>query len=160
MERSYGKSLGLLFSGAEDNVWKESRRFVHRTLRDFGFGKQRTQDERAHEELASLFEHIECIVDPKTRVLAMHHIFSVSVLNLIWRMVAGERFEYDDTKFHEILNVMEEVSKQYSLAGDVLMAFPKLRHILPPLTGYGKERRIFEPKLLQEFQVCSVRLFD
>src|SRR5690348_11634964 len=74
LERSYGKPLGILFSGG--HIWKESRRFILRCFQDFGLGKQSVLNDMVHEELAQLFEHIENVkIEKSTRALNMRHIF-------------------------------------------------------------------------------------
>lgn len=41
----------------------------------------------------------------------MHRAFDIAVLNSLWTMIAGHRFEYDDLKLKEILKVVHKVFK-------------------------------------------------
>ena len=76
-------------------------------------------------------------------VLTMKNVFHVTTLNILWQFITGTPFSHDDPKLSDSLEMMRKISKAYSLAGDILLAFPMLRHIVPRLTGYGMERRIF-----------------
>jgi hypothetical protein len=83
----------------------------------------------------------------------MDNLFHISILNILWQFVTGFQFAHDDPKIFKTLKAMEEIVQCYSCAGDILLAFPKLRHIVPKLTGYGMQKRICEPMLIQEFLV-------
>lgn len=40
--------------------------------------------------------------------VSMHSAFDVAVINSLWSMFAGRRFEYDDQKLKEILQVTHD----------------------------------------------------
>ena len=68
-------SRGLIFSNG--NEWQEQRRFVMRTLREFGFGKS-TMDELMHREILELFSHLDSQVD---QTIQLSHTFNISIVN-------------------------------------------------------------------------------
>ena len=91
----------LLTSG---DVWKEMRRFSIRTLRDFGFGKQTSMNDTIQEELAILMADLnsrlalsEAEADGSI-IAPMHQFFTISILNILWQMIAGFRFSHTDAR--------------------------------------------------------------
>ena len=42
----------------------------------------------------------------KVGPVAMHRAFDIAVLNSLWQMFAGHRFDYQDQKLHSILEVV------------------------------------------------------
>ena len=86
-----GKSVGILFTDGPD--WKSLRRFSLTTLRDFGFGKQSMETiirEEVDLILEELFEHKFCNSNQDALI---RFPFNVSIFNIVWRIVAGKRFE-------------------------------------------------------------------
>lgn len=69
--------------------WQEQRRFTMRHLRDLGFGKTSIEDQMMG-ELGDLIKDIEyqSQSDPK-RIVNLKGIFQVSVINILWAMIAG-----------------------------------------------------------------------
>jgi hypothetical protein len=53
---NHGEMPGVLMSGG--NYWKEQRRFILRTLRDFGFGKS-SMESLITEEMQKLCEKLK-----------------------------------------------------------------------------------------------------
>lgn len=129
------------------------RRFSLRTLRDFGFGKQKSQEAVMEEELQELISRLNQRIEQEGNILCISQFYTVSVLNILWSMVAGARFSHDDERLQSFVKTMAQVMKLLSASGNIFMAYPFLRHILPWLTGYGKQRKEFIPKLQKQFLV-------
>ena len=69
--------------------WQEHRRFTMRHLRDLGFGKTSIEDQMMG-ELKDLITDMENSSQSNTqRVVDLKGIFQVSVLNILWAMIAG-----------------------------------------------------------------------
>ncbi|XP_032796985.2 methyl farnesoate epoxidase [Daphnia magna] len=103
--RTFGEHLGLMFVMGQ--FWQEQRRFAMRHLRDLGFGKTSIEDQMT-DELGDLIKDIEngSELDPE-RIVDLKGIFQVSVINILWAIIAGERFQRNDPKFQELLRANE-----------------------------------------------------
>lgn len=143
----------MLWSNGD--TWKELRRFTLRTLRDFGFGKQKGQEVVMEEEFEELMTRLNSRIREEGNTIPMSQFFTVSVLNILWSMVAGSRFSHDDHRLQSFVETMGPVMRLISTGGNIFMAYPFLRHILPWLTGYGKARREFNPTLHRRFRVSN-----
>lgn len=65
-----------------------------------------------------------------------NNIFDISVMNVMWTILRGERFELDDPK---LISLMETIHKSFrivDMSGGVLSQMPWLRHFAPVKTGY------------------------
>ncbi len=98
---------GVLFSSGQS--WYDQRRFTLSTLRDFGFGKQ-NMDELIEDEVEQLLSKIE--ESHLDKPLAVQYLFNISVLNALWRILSGERLDYDDPKLNEILRMLTSLLRQ------------------------------------------------
>jgi hypothetical protein len=69
--------------------WQEQRRFTMRHLRDLGFGKTSIEDQMMG-EVGDLIKDIENkSQSDKDRVVDLKGIFQVSVVNILWAIIAG-----------------------------------------------------------------------
>uniref|UniRef100_A0A671DSJ2 Cytochrome P450 family 2 subfamily J member 2 n=1 Tax=Rhinolophus ferrumequinum TaxID=59479 RepID=A0A671DSJ2_RHIFE len=97
------KNNGLIMSNGQ--VWKEQRRFTLTTLRNFGLGK-RSLEERIQEETQHLNQTIE---EENGQPFNPHFQINSAVSNIICSITFGERFEYQDDQFQEMLRLLDEV---------------------------------------------------
>jgi len=135
-ERTFGEKLGVMFT---DGVfWQEQRRFTLRHLRDLGFGRSSSEnviEEEINELLdelrASAASNVDGIVD-------MKGVFSVSIVNILWAIIGGERFKRNDAKFIKLLDTIEEFFRSGNTAA-ASIPIPKFMFkifpILYKLTG-------------------------
>ncbi|CAL8121818.1 unnamed protein product [Orchesella dallaii] len=150
MERSFGKSLGILWGNSDS--WREIRRFTIRTLRDFGFGKQTGQDAVMEEELTELMKRLDEKIELEGSEVYMSQFFTVSVLNILWSMMAGTRFSHEDAKLTKIVKHIYDNTRFINATGNILMAFPALRTMLRKLTGVGEARKQLIADMQKQFQ--------
>ncbi|XP_014230693.1 methyl farnesoate epoxidase-like [Trichogramma pretiosum] len=130
--RSFGKAKGVLFT--EGSIWSQHRRFTLRRLKEFGLG-QDTMVQQVEFEASNFINFLG--EQSKKGPVAMHTVFDLPVLNSLWQMFAGRRFEYDDAKVKEILDVVHDVFRTNDTMGGIISFMPFLRFIIPELSGYN-----------------------
>ncbi|XP_078404511.1 cytochrome P450 2D6-like [Cetorhinus maximus] len=129
---------GIIFA-RYGHWWKEQRRFSLSTLRNFGLGKKSLQM-RIMEEAGFLNKEFE---RAKGAPFDPHFSISNATSNIICSIIFGERFEYEDKKFLEFLQIIREsFALEGGFWGQLLNLFPSIRH-LP-----GPHNKIFKNHLL------------
>ncbi|XP_028050883.2 methyl farnesoate epoxidase [Monomorium pharaonis] len=135
--RSFGKRKGVLFT--EGTAWSQIRRFTMRHLRTFGIG-QSIMTEQLNLEARNLVDHLQLMSE--RGAVTMHTAFDVAVLNSLWFMIAGHRFEYEDQKLQEALVLVHDAFRLMDTLGGVISQLPFLRFVMPELSGYNELMRI------------------
>ncbi|KAM5152296.1 cytochrome P450 2K1-like [Mantella aurantiaca] len=124
---------GILFSNGES--WKATRRFALSTLRDFGMGKK-TIETRIQDELIPLIEHFK---SNNGQSFDTDLIMNCAVSNVICSIIFGERFDYKDSMFKNLVRMISENEK---LAGSPkLMLFNYFPRIS---TFFGAHKQIMQ----------------
>ncbi|XP_035295683.1 cytochrome P450 2J3 isoform X1 [Cricetulus griseus] len=117
---------GLIFSSGQ--TWKEQRRFTLMTLRNFGLGKK-SLEQRIQEEAQHL---VDAIGEEGGQPFDPHFNVNNAVSNIICTVTFGERFEYHDSQFQEMLRLLDEVMcLESSLMCQLYNIFPRIIHYLP-----------------------------
>lgn len=129
---------GIVFS--DGLLWKKQRKFSLQHLRSFGFGR-REMEEKILEETTSF---IELLRTRCSQPIFMHNIFDVSVLNGLWAMMAGQRFEIDDERLKKLLKIIHDAFRIVDMSGGLLNQMPFLRFISPGASGYTKLREVLD----------------
>lgn len=121
---------GVILS--EGRTWVEQRRFTLRTLRDFGFGKQ-GMEEMIQEEV-DMFKAL--INKSNGEPFNFLNKLNLPILNALWRITVGDRFEYDNPK---LLSIVERLTESFRRQGSptiaIILNFPLLTKIFPNLFG-------------------------
>ncbi|XP_009464173.1 PREDICTED: cytochrome P450 2H2-like isoform X3 [Nipponia nippon] len=99
------QGTGIVTSNGE--TWKQLRRFVLTTLRDFGMGKK-SIEERIQEEANFLVERIR---NTHERPFNPGNFLVHAVSNIICSIVFGDRFDYEDKKFLTLIELLDENNK-------------------------------------------------
>ncbi|XP_068106940.1 cytochrome P450 2G1-like [Hyperolius riggenbachi] len=126
------QGYGLAFVNGER--WKDLRRFSLTVLRNFGMGRKPVE-ERIQEEAGLLVERIrsckEKSIDPTNFLLQ-------AVSNIICTIVFGNRFEYDNKGFRQLLTLFSAIFK------DISGPWGQLLDMLPGIMCYipGPHKRI------------------
>nr|XP_012153072.1 PREDICTED: probable cytochrome P450 303a1 [Megachile rotundata] len=69
-------------------------------------------------------------------VVPMHDAFGVTVLNTLWRMMAGKRFNLDDKDLTYLQRLLGKLMNEIDMIGAPFGHFPLLRFIAPEMSGY------------------------
>ncbi|KAG1962491.1 cytochrome P450 2K1-like [Pimephales promelas] len=118
----FNQGYGILFSNGEN--WREMRRFALTNLRDFGMGKKRSE-EIIVEETQHLKEEFEKFKgEPHDTTLPV----AMAVSNVVSAIIYNIRFEYSNTKLHDMVKRPYENMKMTGSASVQLYnMFPWLR---------------------------------
>nr|ARE68678.1 methyl farnesoate epoxidase [Epicauta chinensis] len=130
--RTFGKRLGIVFSDGQ--FWQKQRKFSLQHLRSFGFGRREMEEKIVDEtkDLIALFRK-QC-----SEPIWMHTAFDVSVLNVLWAMMAGERFNVNDERLLKLLQIIHDAFRLTDMSGGMLNQLPFLRFVAPDVCGYNK----------------------
>uniref|UniRef100_A0A1B6KG18 Cytochrome P450 n=1 Tax=Graphocephala atropunctata TaxID=36148 RepID=A0A1B6KG18_9HEMI len=128
--RSFGKtSLGIFFSSGKQ--WSSSRKFTVKQLR--AFGKSEKENVIA-DEISRLMDTI--IEQPNVQA---NGIFGPTGLNVIWRLMASKRFDYNDEKSRIIASDLSFAFRQGSASGVSIVNFiPLFRFFTPSFNVFIK----------------------
>ncbi|CAL8148701.1 unnamed protein product [Orchesella dallaii] len=126
---------------AEGKPWEAQRRFVLRTLRDFGFAK-RSMEGMILEEVSSFLDWME---SKQEAPIQCYRLFNTAVVNALWYIVTGEKNEWrgsDADSKSELLRVADDFmpSIQACVMSGLFQA-PFLRHIIPNWSGWNQLQR-------------------
>ena len=89
-------SAGIVFN--EGDSWQQLRRFTLKTLKEFGFGKTGMR-ELVMEEVEHFLDHLR----EGNTIVDMSSQLPLPILNSLWRVAVGERFNYDDPQLSSIM---------------------------------------------------------
>merc|ERR1712064_153227 len=129
---------GVILS--EGRTWVEQRRFTLRTLRDFGFGKQ-GMEEMIQEEV-DMFKAL--INKSNGEPFDFMNKLNLPILNALWRVTVGERFEYDNPR---LLSIVRRLTEAFEIFGNpsqaLLIAYPWLAKIIPSFFDMDHTDKVF-----------------
>ncbi|XP_076062918.1 cytochrome P450 2L1-like isoform X1 [Oratosquilla oratoria] len=142
---SKGVNSGIVGSNGE--VWHNGRRFALRHLHSLGMGKSSMVD-------VIQFEARIMIKTFETRagLTGLDEFMNVSVLNVIWQLVANTRYEIGDAsskKFHELISEVQKCFDRISIPD----FFPWLTKIFPVCV----QKKVFAYKEMMDLQnqICT-----
>ncbi|XP_062443057.1 cytochrome P450 2D17 [Rhea pennata] len=131
----YGsKSEGIVFA-RYGHMWKELRKFTLSTLRNFGMGKK-SLEERVIEEAGFL---CSAVSSEEGRPFDPRFLVNNAVCNVICTTIYGERFDYGDKTFKELLHSFENSLR------DETGFLPQLLNVVPFLLRIpGVPQKVFQ----------------
>ena len=129
---------GIVITEGEE--WQEQRRFCFKTLKNFGLGKS-SMEQIMQTEISNFCGDLrqESAAGP----VDLSNRFNVMVINVLWRLIGGRRFDYKDKKFSRLV---ENLNQGFSAIAPtprlaLLFAFPFLKDWAPRLTGFEDIKR-------------------
>lgn len=128
--RTFEKRLGIVFT--DGTFWENQRRFSMTTLKHLGVGKFSMVQHIEHEAA----ELVKEFARKSDSTFNMHNAFDISVLNLMWVLLKGERFELTDQRLIDLVAAVHKNFQVLDMSGGILNLFPFIRHIMPVRSGY------------------------
>ncbi|CAL4065959.1 unnamed protein product [Meganyctiphanes norvegica] len=124
-----GVPAGVAFTDGEQ--WSTLRKFLMRQMRNLGMGKSYMED-AIMSEARKLANDFEKRVDKPAKIPKS---VEVSVLNIVWQLVANKDYEYDDKKVIDLMDLMHKwfVDTGYLVLPDF---FPILNYLPKFLRNY------------------------
>lgn len=132
--RTWGQRRGVLLTDGE--LWKEQRRFLLKHLREFGFGRRGMGDIACSEAKYMVQDVFNAINSDKGAILQMHNFFSVYILNTLWTMMAGIRYDPNEPQMIVLQNLLFDLFSTIDMVGTAFSHFPILCYIAPTMSGY------------------------
>ncbi len=141
-------NLGIIHN--EGELLEEQRRFTLRHLRDLGFGKT-SSEALVQEEIRELVNEFrqEASSNAESSV-DLTGAFNLSLINILWALIGGERFQRSDEHLKQLLNRIQMFIRSGNFAranipipGFLLRRFSFLRKFM------GLRNDLFTP--LQDF---------
>lgn len=69
-------------------------------------------------------------------IIPMHDVFGVTVLNTLWKMMAGRRYDTGDKELTHLQRILTKLLREIDMIGAPFSHFPPLRFIAPEMSGY------------------------
>ncbi|KAM3955653.1 putative cytochrome P450 303a1 [Aphomia sociella] len=132
--RTWGKRRGVLLTDGE--LWKEQRRFLLKHLKEFGFGKRGMGDIACFEGSHMVEDVQNAIGTGKGAVIQMHNFFNTYILNTLWTMMAGIRYNPTEPEMRVLQDLLFELFATVDMVGATFSHFPILSVIVPNISGY------------------------
>jgi len=123
---SFDRPLGIIFPDGE--LWREQRKFGVKTLRQLGVGKSSLEDKML-EETKNMILYMNNLINTKGSLVEMDAFFDLPCLNIIWGLVNSTRFDYEDEKLKEQIQMIDKFTMESAIGP--LVAMRPLRYIPP-----------------------------
>ncbi|XP_071421568.1 cytochrome P450 2J2-like [Pithys albifrons albifrons] len=148
VDKDIVSKMGLISSSG--HLWKAQRRFTLTTLRNFGLGK-RSVEERIQEECRFL---VDAFKDEQENPFDPQFTLTNAVSNVICSLIFGNRFDYHDEDFRNLLKLMYETFRlNGTITAQLYNSFPSIMKFLP-----GAHQTIFKNwKLLQNYMKEQIK---
>lgn len=141
--RTWGTRLGVMLTDGE--LWVDQRRFVVRHLKEFGFARRGMVDMIQTEAQHMLADYRQIVNNQNGKALIpMQDAFNSYVLNTLWCMMTGTRYERGNLKLKQLQKLLHTLILNLDMMGALFSHFPLLRFIAPSFSGYKQFVEIHE----------------
>lgn len=135
--------IGIIWCHGQE--WIDVRRFTKKILKEFGYGKIKTMDQSLAESANQLVDGIKMeLMDSPDRIFTvLSRKFSIHVVNVLWNMVGGYKFDPSDERLKRNIDCVEKLeeitghSNQYNM-------FPFLKTWFPSHVRYPEHLKIHQ----------------
>ena len=111
---------------SEGKGWVEQRRFTLKALKDFGFGKT-SMEVIIADEIVKFQDLLKSLQGQPVDLRAQ---FNLPIINILWRVVAGDQFDYGNPKLTSLLaNLTLLFQHSSSPKQQLTMAYPWMNKI-------------------------------
>ncbi|XP_055333758.1 cytochrome P450 2J4-like [Paramacrobiotus metropolitanus] len=124
-QNTFAKGRGIQQS--EGDLWREHRRFMTRTLRDYGLGKSWLQDTILNEiedNFTYFTKHAKDPVDPRGYI---EH-FTANIVSLL---AFGKRYEINDKEYNRFTEAFAQNTRLLGPPLTPVYLYPWIKHIIP-----------------------------
>jgi len=126
---NFMQKIGVLFS--EGPLWQEHRRFSLKHLRDLGLGKN-----TLNTAIADEYDHLAKYLKKQVgQPMKANKLFTTTVLNIMWKMIADKRYDFDDPERIKLRKVVEGFTR-FAGPQSMMVAFPWIRFVAPEWSGF------------------------
>lgn len=139
--RTWGLRRGILL--VDEVFWQEQRRFIMRHLKEFGFAR-RGMVEMIQNEAEHLLDDFRTLVNAGNgrAMVEMRDAFSLYVLNTLWTMMAGIRYNRENKEVVHLQGLLYTLFTKIDMVGALFSHFPFLRFLAPNYSGYNQFKDI------------------
>lgn len=134
--RTFNERLGVVFT--DGKLWEEQRQFCVKTLRSLGFGRLNMIEQIEREALALVQNLRSKSADEEAIEVQStgNNMFDISVMNVMWMLLRGERYEIDDQRLIDLMAAIHKSFTIVDMSGGVLSHWPFVRHLFPDKSGF------------------------
>lgn len=119
------------------------RTYTKKVLREFGYGKVKVMQTFLNESANQVVDDIKTsLLDSCDGTLTVKNsVFSIHVLNIVWNMVGGYKFDTNDANLLQAMKCLDKVVVAYS-NNNISNALPFLKTWCPKLVNYHEHLKI------------------
>ncbi|XP_031631252.1 probable cytochrome P450 303a1 [Contarinia nasturtii] len=141
--RTWGLRRGIIL--VDELFWQEQRRFIMRHLKEFGFAR-RGMIEIIQNECEHLLSDFKMLLFRQNgdAMVSMCDAFSIYVLNTLWTMMAGIRYNQENKEVQHLQRMLNTLFTKVDMVGAPFSHFPFLRFLAPHFSGYTQFKDIHE----------------
>ena len=127
--------------------WYEQRKFLVQTLKEFGVGNQDIES-LINVEVDEFCKYMENELVPELPAQNdsddSENFFHIPVINILWQIVAGERYDYYDTQVGKIAKKVTDITRVPLYQANLATFFPIVEKIYPKIVLPSNYAAVFE----------------